>query len=198
MNRGEEPNNRHLWSLYAGNFTGFAIEFRNDILESFAEQYRLCISSVQYVSCPLDLDNKNSTYSIPERKEPYPFYISYCWSQGEINIQVSNDEHVVTREKALERLFEYLHLQKDISIWQAEHEARIIITNRVPRQAKRLKKGYYMTLPQECISKIYIGRYMGNAYKKRIKKITKRLMIETYEAEPKILNGTWDVQITKL
>lgn len=55
-----------------------------------------------------------------------------------------------------------------------------------------------MTLPQGCISKIYIGRYMENAYKKRLKKIAKRLMIEMYEAEPKVLNGTWDVQITKL
>lgn len=198
MTQGEIPNNRHLWSLYAGNFTGFAIEFRNDILELFANNHDLCITSVQYVDHPLDLDNQNSSFSIPERKEPYQYYISYCWSKGKVNIQISNDEYVVTGEKALERLFEYLHLQKDARIWQVEQEARIIIANSVPRQAKRLKTGYYMTLPQGCISKIYIGRYMENAYKKRLKKIAKRLMIEMYEAEPKVLNGTWDVQITKL
>lgn len=198
MTRGEKPNNRHLWSLYAGNFTGFAIEFRNDKLESFANQSDLCISSVQYVSSPLDLDNKNSTYSIPEREEGYSYSILDCWRKAETIIQLSNGDSVITQDKALDRLFEYLHLQKDSSIWQVEYEARIIITNKVPRQAKCLKKGYYMTLPQGCISKIYIGRYMENAYKKRLKKIAKRLMIEMYEAEPKILKGAWDVQIMKV
>lgn len=198
MTQGEEPNNRHLWSLYAGNFTGFAIEFRNDKLESFANQNGLCISSVQYVSRPLDLDNKNSVYSIPEREEGYGYSIIDSWRKAETIIQLSNGDSVITQDKALERLFEYLHLQKDSSIWQVENEARIIIANKVPGQAKCLKKGYYMTLPQGCISKIYIGRYMGNAYKKRLKKIAKRLMIDMYEAEPKVLNGTWDVQITKL
>lgn len=198
MTRGEEPDNRHLWSLYAGNFTGFAIEFRNDKLESFANQNDLCISSVQYVSRPLDLDNKNSTYSIPEREEGHGYSILDCYRNAMTVIKLSNGDSVITKEKALERLFEYLHLQKDSSIWQVENEARIIIANSVPRQAKRLKKSYYMTLPQGCVSKIYIGRYMKNAYKKRLKKIAKRLMIEMYETEPKILNGTWDVQITKL
>ena len=198
MTQGERPNNRHLWSLYAGNFTGFVIEFNNHVLELFANNHGLCVTFVQYVNRPLDLDNQNSSFSIPERKEPYPYYISYCWSKGKVNIKISNDEYVVTGEKALERLFEYLHLQKDARIWQVEQEARIIIANSVPRQAKRLKTGYYMTLPQGCISKIYIGRYMENAYKKRLKKIAKRLMIEMYEAEPKVLNGTWDVQITKM
>lgn len=198
MTQGENPNNLHLWFLYAGNFTGFAIEFDSDILELFTKQHDLCISSVQYVKHPLDLDNQNSIYSIPERKEGHPYYISYCWNHGEIIIQVSDDEYVVTREKALERIFEYLHLQKDSNVWQIEQEARIIIGKHVPRQAKCLKRGYYMTLPQGCIAKIYIGKYMKGVFKKRLKKIAKRLLAETYEVEPKIIQGNWDVEITKV
>lgn len=198
MAGGEKPNNRHLWSLYAGNFTGFVIEFRNDILELFAKHHGLCISAVQYVNAPLNLDNKNSTYSIPERDEGHNYSILDCWRNTETIINVSGDESVIARDKALDRLFEYLHLQKDASIWQIEQEARIIIGNNIPKQAKSIKKGYYMTLPQGCISRIYIGRYMKNAYKKRLKKIADRLMIEMFEAEPKIIKGTWDVEITKM
>lgn len=198
MAQGDSPNNRHLWSLYAGNFTGFAIEFDSAILESFTNHHDLCISSVQYVAQPLDLNNPQSSYSIPERKEPYSYYISYCWSKGDINIQMANDEYVVTGLKALERLFEYLHLQKDSSIWQVEQEVRIIIGKNIPRQARCLKRGYYMTLPQGCIAKIYIGKYMNGAFKKRLKKIAKRLLAETYEVEPKIIQGNWDVEITKV
>ena len=55
-----------------------------------------------------------------------------------------------------------------------------------------------MTLPQGCIAKIYIGKYMKGVFKKRLKKIAKRLLAETYEVEPKIIQGNWDVEITKV
>lgn len=199
MSKGNRPDNRHLWSLYAGNFTGFAIEFRNEILKSFTGQNNLCISSVQYVKRPLDLDNHRSTYSIPEREEGHSYNISDCWRFGDTYIQLSDGSLcLIDKLKAQERLFEYLHLQKDSAIWQMEKEARIIICNSVPSQAKVLRNGYYMTLPQGCIAKIYIGKYMKGVFKKRLKKIAKRLLAETYEVEPKIIQGNWDVEITKV
>lgn len=199
MSQGDRPHNRHLWSLYAGNYTGFAVEFDNAVLTEFMNNYGLYISSVQYVNCPLNLDDINSRYSIPEREEGHFYHISDCSREGNTYIQLSNgDECAIFKEKALDRLFEYLHLQKDSTIWQLEKEARIIIANHVPQCAIRLKNGYYMTLPQGCIYKIYIGKYMKNAYKKRLKKIAKKLMASLFEVEPKIINGNWDVNITQL
>ena len=148
---------------------------------------------MQYVKHPLDLDNKNSCYSVPERDEGHNYSILDCWREIETVIE---NECVITQEKALERLFEYLHLQKDTNIWKVEQEARIIIGKNVPKSAKCLKRGYYMTLPHGCIAKIYIGKYMRGVYKKRLKKIANRLQAETYEVEPKIINGNWDVKIT--
>ena len=199
MSQGYRPDNKHLWSLYAGNYTGYSIEFDGEIFDKFLVDNALYLSAVQYVNRPLNLDDPNAHFSIPERDNGYTYAIHDCYSFRDTYVEMSDGSLcLIDQRKAQERLFEYLHLQKEKNIWQIENEARLIIGNIVPKNAKCLKNGYYMTLPQGCISKIYIGKYMKGVFKKRLKKIAKILLAETFEVEPKIINSNWEVEITKV
>lgn len=186
MTREEQPNNRHLWSLYAGNYSGFAVEFANEILMNFTRNNCLYISQVQYRDKPLNLNDNQSSYAIPEHEESRSYQIAEC-SEGD------------RCEIAVDRLFEFLHLQKEKRVWDIECEARIIIGNNIPHIAVSVpSKGYKMQLPDGCIKSLILGCNMLPKHRDKLRKISKILGCCLYMAEPKIIDGQWDVLIMEI
>ena len=183
LTKDDKPDNRHLWALYSGNYSGFVLEFDETQLLEFAKRHCLYISKVQYNEKPLNLDDSSSSFSIPEHEENEEFTIEDCFGEQS--------------EKVLDRLFELFHLQKDSKVWSIENEYRIIIGNRIPRRCKLLKRGYLLNV-EGCIRKVIVGYRMKACYKHRIKRISKRLGIEVFEAEPKIIDNNWGVDINNL
>ena len=127
-----------------------------------------------------------ATYEVPEHEDNYVYHIFECF-QGDIC------------DKAINRLFEFLHLQKEEKIWSIEEEMRIIINEHKPRIASTESgKGYIIPLEKECFKNLYIGYRISDDAKNRLMQIANNLGCSIFQVEPKIIKGNWDVEITKV
>lgn len=186
MSKGYRADNRHLWSLYSGNYSGFAVEYNTKIFLDYIFDNAISWGNVQYKPRPLNLNNMFAKYELPEHEENYVYHIFECF-------------HGNICEKARNRLFEFLHLQKEDKIWNIEDEVRIIINEHIPRIARRVhEKGYVIPLPKDCIANIFIGYRIDVNARQKLSLIAQNLECSLFVVEPKIINGNWDVQITKL
>lgn len=186
MSKGYRPDNRHLWSLYSGNYSGFAVEYDTETLCEYITDNGMDMREVQYRSRPLNLNNMLASYEVPEHEDNYVYHIFECF-QGDIC------------DKAINRLFEFLHLQKEEKIWSIEEEMRIIINEHKPRIASTESgKGYIIPLEKECFKNLYIGYRTSQDAKKRLKQIAHNLECSIFIVEPKVVKGNWDVEITKV
>ncbi len=179
-------DNRHLWSLYAGNYTGYVVEF--DLLEM--ERYFPLYNAI-YTDTPLNLDDGNTRFYLSEKKEEFSVdecIMSFLGENGEIDF------------KQMDRLCLYLHLAKDKSIWEIESEVRLIKgeINNFFHIDKDLDNGYLVRLPRNAIKSIVIGKYMKNEDRCLLNSYVLSRKIAAYEASPVIKNGKWDVAIRKM
>lgn len=180
FSEGKRADNRHLWSLYAANYTGYALEFDFEILsETLPSVYRtpIYLQKVHYANRPFNLNNYRNSFSIKGETFTVQDAIS-----GDI--------------KGEDRLFHYLHLYKDKSIWQNEKEWRMIIGNLNENQhLHNIGKGYLLDLPPTTIKAIIVGQYMTDDNKQMMKNCAIHKGIPIYEAIPCIVKNKWTVEI---
>ena len=183
FSEGKQADNRHLWSLYAANYTGYALEFDFEILsETLPSVYRtpIYLQKVHYANRPFNLNNYRNSFSI--KGETFT-----------VQDAISGD---IKRE---DRLFHYLHLYKDKSIWQNEKEWRMIIGNLNENQhLHNIGNGYLLDLPPTTIKAIIVGQYMTDDNKQMMKNCAIHKGIPIYEAIPCIVKNKWTVEIKVL
>ena len=183
FSEGKQADNRHLWSLYAANYTGYALEFDFEILsETLPSVYRtpIYLQKVHYANRPFNLNNYRNSFSI--KGETFT-----------VQDAISGD---IKRE---DRLFHYLHLYKDKSIWQNEKEWRMIIGNLNENQhLHNIGNGYLLDLPPTTIKTIIVGQYMTDDNKQMMKNCAIHKGIPIYEAIPCIVKNKWTVEIKVL
>ena len=166
FSEGECANNRHLWSLYAANYTGYALEFDFEILsEKLPRTYILPIylQKVRYENRPFNLNNYKNKFSLNE--ESFTVYDAAC--SGDI--------------KDLDRLFQYLHLYKD-NLNENLH-------------IHKVGNGYLLDLLPNTIISITAGCNMSDDNKRMLKNCAAHKGIPIYEAIPCIKRNRWAVTI---
>lgn len=184
--KSEKADNRHLWSLYANSYRGYALEFNE---ESFDNIYYLpChFLPVKYCNRPFNLDSENAKF-VDEHGKKY-------------TIKKCIDEYIKEgSEVPLERLFMHLLHYKDSSIWQKESEYRMILgrTKPVKCEIQELPNGFLMTLLPNAIKSITIGFNMSKVNKCLLNNCAKHKDIPIYEATPCIVKNKWAVEINAL
>lgn len=186
MSKGYRPDNRHLWSLYSGNYSGFVVEYNTEVLSKYIVENGMALSEVQYKSRPLNLNNMFASYEVPEHEDNYIYHIFECFQED-------------ICDKARDRLFEFLHLQKEEKIWSIEDEIRIIINEHKPRIATIVSdKGYVIPIIKECFRCIYVGYRISEDAQNSLIEIAQNLECSIFMVEPRIIKGNWDVNISQL
>ena len=184
--KSNKPDNKHFWSLYAGNYSGFALEFDENELNNLYPPLHL--SRVNYFEKPMNLDNFETTFGFDYIDEIYT--VQKC-------IDTYPDDLM-----PLDRLFQYLFLYKDKSIWQNEVEYRMVIGEIVREHYKdrivHNSHGCLLNLPQGAIKSITFGYKISDRHKSEILEILKGKEIPAYIATPDIIATTtfhWGITI---
>lgn len=143
----EEKDNKVLWALYAGNYSGFVVEYDENTFESLNLdlQARVSYQKVVYRKERPDLDDCNYSF----------IYRNY---EGEVQTIVLSD--CMHDSKEMDKLFTHLCSYKDV-VWEKENEWRLIVGNdiiqrRIP-QIKYESGGYKIPIPQNAIKSIIVG-----------------------------------------
>ncbi len=186
--KSDKPDNKHFWSLYAGNYSGFAIEFDEDELNS--KYWTLHLEKVYYCDNPMNLDNFKNTFSTNQSDRIYT--IEECIEE------FTNPE---CNPEPLDRLFQYLHLYKEKKVWGNENEYRMIIGNNsriygnpIYQKIHPQDKGYLLDLHPNAMKSIILGYKISPENRKQILKIIKDKGIQIYEAIPDIVSQ-WTVTV---
>lgn len=174
FSKSDKPDNKHFWSLYAGNYTGLALEFNEDELNNEYIPLHLC--RVNYFENPMNLDDFDASFGFDYIDDP-------------ITVQKCIDEYPYN-QMPLDRLFQYLCLYKDKSIWQNEKEYRMIIGNTVKNSSmiQHNGSGYLLNLKPNSIKSITFGYKMRD--RKDFIAVAKSKGIPMYEATPDIVTTT--------
>ena len=176
------PDNKHLWTLYADSFRGYALEFDRDLLtEGLPRQFRMPVylQKVIYDYKPFNLDDFNSKFRL-------------------------NGEDYTLREcikdypAGLDRVFQYLHLYKDYDVWHLEKESRLIAGNLKSERFEPVNRdGYLLTMPEGAVTSLTLGGDMPENYREELVEIAKQRRIPVYIATPEIIDGQWTISIQK-
>lgn len=182
-----KPDNKHFWSLYAGNYSGFAIKFDENELNS--KYLPLHLERVHYFNNPMNLDNFKNTFSTNQSDRIYS--IEKCIEEY-TNPAECNQE-------PLDRLFQYLHLYKEDRVWGNENEYRMIIGHNchvtpISQKIHQQDKGYLLDLYPNAIKSIILGYKMSTENRKKIHSIIYDKGIQMYEATPDIVSQ-WTITI---
>ena len=173
---GKDVNNEMMWSFYANNFQGYAIEYNPEAL--YDKYAPAVLSKVKYLKKPLNLDNDNLRLKISDEV----FSIK----------QVNQDD-----PKYCDRLFHCLHLVKS-SIWSRENEWRIIMGNRGTNHGfnmNAMKQGYYLNVETKVYRALFVGYRVPNKELECLMDIASGYSINVYMVEPSIMHGKWDIII---
>lgn len=185
--KSDKPDNKHFWSLYAGNYSGFALEFDEDELNS--KYAPLHLEKVHYFDNPMNLDNMKSSFSTNQSDRIYT--IEKCIEEFTNPIECNPEP--------LDRLFQYLHLYKEKNVWGNENEYRMIIGNcsrctAINQKIHPQEKGDLLDLCPNAIKSITLGYKISPENRKQILKIVYDKGIQIYEATPDIVSQ-WTVTI---
>lgn len=177
----QDVKNFRMWSFYARNFDGFAIELNEDALSN-REIAPIHLLPVMYSEVPLNLDN------------------------SQLRLRVNSEEFTIGKVdfeygiKWLDRLFQCLHLIKDKTTWQEENEWRLIVgENR--DHIKTLSEhndGYYLGLPKGSYKALYIGYKVEKCKRQILIQSARQKEVDIYFVTPKIINNKWDMEIKKI
>lgn len=169
-----------MWTFYANNFEGFAIEFNPDPFLSGVYAPAV-LKKVKYLPAPLNLDNDNLTLKVSDE----------TFSISSLDID---------RDKYGDRIFHCLHLTKSF-FWKEENEWRMIVGNpelnpRFKRNATRT--GYFVSVDATAYRRLYIGSRISKDKRGYLIDLAKELHMGTYLVTPRIIKNNWDIDVEPL
>lgn len=172
-----------MWSFYARNFDGYALEFNKEVL-SDNKIAPVHLLPVLYSDAPLNLDDCQLRLRVN----------SDVFTVGEVNFEYDR--------KLLDRVFQCLHLIKDKSTWQQENEWRMIIGNirdRLQNYLMPLNDGYLLRLPQNPYKALYIGYKMDRCKRQALIQAARQKQgVDIFSVKPKIIDNKWDMEIERI
>lgn len=175
--RSSNVDSLRMWNLYGGAMNGFALEFNQEVM-SGGFWGNVHLIPVKYRKHPLNLNNGSARFRI----EGETFRVSDCWEKRD--------------PKILDRLFEFLHVCKDLKQWASENESRMIIGE--VKSIKGLQdtvNGYIVPLPSNPYCRIVIGNRVKEDDVSSLVEIARYLRIPVQRAKPSIIGRRWGVQI---
>ena len=169
-----------MWTFYANNFEGFAIEF--DPAPFLSGVYAPAVlMKVKYLPLPLNLDNDNLTLKVSDE----------TFSISSLDID---------RDKYGDRIFHCLHLTKSV-FWSEENEWRMIVGNadlypKFKRNATRT--GYFVSVNERAYLSIFIGSRVPEIKRGYLCEIAKEMKMRVFLVTPKIINKIWAMEVSPL
>jgi len=158
--------NKHLWAFYAESFKGWALEFKDEEIDNVGQfnGYPINYKDVLYLTEWPNLDKLDSLLRIDR-------------SRVSIGVMIKDGQKI-------DRLFEYLLLIKEKSIWKTEAEKRIIL-GRVYAEDHQEKDiaGYKLNWPSGILKSIIAGHNIGIKNLEKIKKIARFKNVPLYKTK---------------
>jgi hypothetical protein len=179
----KRPNNQHFWSLYAGNFQGWCLEFEQDNLVNPISGVPNKLHDVIYLNEVPNLDDKNKYLEI-EKTE-------YGDSRSETIVGLLNNE------KMREKLFAYLLRIKNRDIWSSEEECRLILGNiyLMNHQQHSNANGYRIPWKENALKRIIIGYRIPEYLRKIIHMFAKENNVPVSIAKPDLQDRQFTIKI---
>ena len=143
----EEPNNKHLWALYADSYTGFVVGYDKSKLDNLGD--------LLTVRCPLrPVVYRNELFNLDDDSSSFSLLV-------EDGIQTFTLREAIASDKTMDRLWEYLCLVKEKPIWENEKEWRYFVGQDVLRndnkQIEKRENGYLLPIPEGAVKEIIVG-----------------------------------------
>ena len=161
--------NKHLWSLYASSYKGFALCFDD---ENFYDDFSLKLQAKTiYENCIYLVNYPDFSNNSTE----IPFTDGGTRTIGEI--LRSGDP------KQIDNIFQYYLYIKDKKIWEIENESRLLVgqnfINRIDNKVQQTLScvvtnndyGYGIKWPEKCLKAIYFGLRIDPLLKSRLNSI---------------------------
>lgn len=184
----EDPDNKHLWALYAQSYHGFVVGYNKEKLENMTETVgAFCrLHKVHYVCCFPNLDD-------PE--------FSFC------ELQKNGDciQHPIGAclhdLKLMDKLWEYLCTVKEKQIWENEKEWRLfagrhIVELDAGKGVKKLEKGYLLPMPKDSIKEFIIGHNISDENRYCIYSLAQKHHVEHVKiTHPTTANKEFEIEL---
>lgn len=191
--KGERADNKHLWTFYASNFEGFAIEFDEKVIGNLTKYYAkpLPLYDVDYRDAPINLA-EDDPFAIKETLED---------EEDQLSVNKCIEDYVNGDKRSMDRLFLELHLQKERSMWQIESECRLILAEIILKNKKgfiKRNRGYLLKLPSYAMKSIIIGSRASNKSHRRLMKIAHKYSLPSFSAIPLVEDNKWKIVLKKI
>ena len=181
----KRPENQHFWSLYAGNFQGWCLEFEQDNLVNPAGGVPNKLHDVIYLDEVPNLDDKYQHLEIEKNEDGS--------SRSETIVGL------LYNEKTQEELFTYLLRIKNRDIWSAEEECRLILGNIYLMTHKQHNNaGYRIPWKENALKRIIIGYRMPEYLRKIILMFAKENSVPVSVATPDLQNRQFTIKIEQI
>ena len=181
----KRPNNQHFWSLYAGNFQGWCLEFDQDNLLNPTDGIPNNFHDVIYLDEVPDLDNQE-THLLIKKEENYA--------------HTEPIRSLLSYEIGREHLFTYLLRIKNRDIWSAEEECRLILGNIYLMTHKQHSNanGYRIPWKENALKRIIIGYRMPEYLRKIILMFAKENNVPVSVATPDLQDRQFTIKIESI
>ena len=179
----KDLDNQHFWSLYAGNFQGWCLEFEKDNLVDPRDGVPNKLHDVIYLNEVPNLDNKYQHLEIEKNEDG--------------SSRSETIAGLLYNEKKQEELFTYLLRIKDRDIWSAEEECRLILGNIYLMSHKQHSNanGYRIPWKENALKRIIVGCRMPEYLRKIILMFAKENNIPLSVAKPDLQDRQFTIKI---
>jgi hypothetical protein len=176
-------HNQHFWSLYAGNFQGWCLEFDRCNLVNPLNGVPNKLYDVIYLAEMPNLDDKYQRLEVDKDEDG--------------GVKSETIAGLLFNEKKQEELFAYLLRIKNHDIWAYEEECRMILGNHYLMTHKQTgsKSGFQIPWKENALKGIIIGYRMPMYLRKIIGWFAKEKNIPVYEAKPDLQDKLFTIKI---
>lgn len=181
----KRPDNKHFWSLYAGSFQGWCLEFEEDNLIDSQIGVPNQLYDVIYLDAVPDLNDKYQHLELEKHED------------GTISETIAG---LLSYEKGHEKLFTYLLRIKNREVWGVEEEKRLILGNiyLMNHKINCDTRGYGIPWKINALKRIIVGYKISDCMRKKITLIANEMGVPMAEAKPNLQDRNFIVEVKSI
>lgn len=160
----EEPDNKHLWALYANSYSGFVLGFDESCFRTESLEDHIGAKVIYHECFYVD--------SIPDFDNP-DTYIPNLTDESMTPLRT-----LKRNLKGIDRVFTYYLLLKEKATWEIEKEKRMILGLNYIKQNPTPDKGYKINWLDNSLKEVIWGCRIAPEYKELIKELLPEDIIE--------------------
>lgn len=176
-----DVKNGWMWSFYANNYNGFAIEYDPHLFDEYPP---LLLMPIKYLDKALNLDDEQ---------------LCFRFHEDEI---ITIDDFKNGNSKFLDRAFQCLHLEKNRQLWEKENEWRVMLgeirSQKIRENLTDHQDGYFLNISKLAYKALFIGYKVQEEYRKILTCIAKNKGMSVCLVTPKLINCQWDMEIKEI